>query len=511
MGDEGIEPATGPLGTILAREDLSGPDGTVTVLVAPEGATCEEFAAGLAADPDVGGVRVLWLRGDGSGLWGDRELPRGDDSAWAAFAEEALAAGEAVLVAGGLAEAAAAAIWFTPPLSLTDGGSVEEARLRLSATAIRSRLVSGLRGGDFEALFGKSEEQRDPGLSGVVGRIVGYVWDLATGAVVPGRVVLYPDGLDNLSRTVWLVDPDAAKGGGASPCDDGTAGPVTGTRDLGDLAERLSDMRRTAYLPVLAPSTALLNEDAEGPGSRSFGWAFIPAWTLWPRSGLTPLDLVLQLDVEALPDEARDILGGEGTFQLFLNLEGPPDPRGKSGFLARVVDASAAGSYKPPPGGAVEGREPRLIEGWRPAADAPGLAEFSEGVLRDFPMSELQAAAASDLEPGDFGESRASAADVDRTVRALNLRRGDVEAVAEALAHHSTDKLLGWPTWEQGVDWPEASDGRPMALLFQFQMYDGAAKPDCLLAPGMITGDGTAQVFVTVEGKREFAFRWACG
>lgn len=503
MSDEGIDLATGPIGTILGRDDLAGPQGTVTVLVAPPGATCAEFAAALADDPAGPPVRLVEVDDEGGGRCGDTVLRKGDDAAWASLAEASLSAGEAVLVSGPLAEAAAAAVWFSPALSMTDGGSVEEARLRLSATAMRSRMVSGLRGGDFEAIFGASEEQGNAGLSGVVGRIVGYAWDLESGGVIPARVALFPDGLDNLSRNVWLVEP---VDGGTAPGQDPEDAPVSGTRGLGDLAERLAEMHRTAYLPILAPP----GEPADGRGSRSFGPAFIPAWTLWPRSGLSTLDLVLQMEVADMPEDARTLLGERGALQVFLDLDDPPLEGSKGGFLARIVDTTGAGSYKPSPRTG-QGRAPRVVTGWRAVTDAPCGTEFLEGVLREFPMSGLQGEAAGLLDASTVGDVRASRDDVDHAVRSLNLARDDAEAVADALAHHPGDKLLGWPSWEQGADWPEAADGRPMTLLMQLQMYDAALPEGGGLAPGLLAGDGVAQVFVTAEGPPEFAFRWACG
>jgi len=211
--------AVSELGALCGLLDVEGvdvPDGFVTVLVAPANLACAEFGECLRTSADGVVVRVLTLHPDGHGTCDGETLAPGDEAGWDGFASRCAAENVVVLVDGPLADAAATASRFVPAFSLTDGGSMDEARARLSAAASKARLVSVSNTGSLGALLGGADVPDHAALSDLVARIVGYAWRL-DGRLVANEARLYPDGLDKFGEAYVLVDPDEVA---PSPRDD---------------------------------------------------------------------------------------------------------------------------------------------------------------------------------------------------------------------------------------------------------------------------------------------------
>jgi len=87
------------------------------------------------------------------------------------------------------------------------------------------------------------------------------------------------------------------------------------------------------------------------------------------------------------------------------------------------------------------------------------------------------------------------------TLPALSIEMDVAEVIATAALG---DKLLGWPSWAQGVEYPACPIcNQSMALLFQ---VDSNTNLDYMF------GDvGTAHITRCAAHPHQFAFGWACG
>ncbi len=190
-------------------------------------------------------------------------------------------------------------------------------------------------------------------------------------------------------------------------------------------------------------------------GSRFGGLPWIPDGEPHPRckNCKKPLRLLLQLQLSTLPEAARERLGS-GLLQAFYcqREDCEQECSGWSSFsgmhLVRRVDASS-GSLADPVG---KPFPPREITGWRPMEDQPSPSEHKElGLHFDY-----------DFE-ADTVRIRCPQVGLDAPPVGIT----DVEAEEVSLAAMG-DKLLGWPHWVQGVEYPECPTcGARMESVFQ--------------------------------------------
>ena len=126
--------------------------------------------------------------------------------------------------------------------------------------------------------------------------------------------------------------------------------------------------------------------------------------------------------------------------------------------------------------------------GWEEFDDFPASAEHSTlGIDYDY----------------DFRAGTVTVRCADPAIVLPNLSL-DLE-VAEAIATAATgDKLLGWPSWVQGVEYPRCPRcNQQMSFVFQIDSNDNL---------DYMFGDaGTAHVTRCSAHPDEFAFGWACG
>ena len=231
------------------------------------------------------------------------------------------------------------------------------------------------------------------------------------------------------------------------------------------------------------------------------------------------MQLFLQLDLDDLPDpELTARFGGGGLLQLFYctgthRLARPLDPANfspggvltgeaamdmlrmacpagggrpfEAGNLTRIVRPSGPAQ----PSLAYENEDeplpPRLITGWRRVTDLPHAEEHAElGLKIDY----------------DFHRRTATV-----TCEPLGLVFRDMpEDVSEQLATALRgDKLAGWPSWVQGVEYPDCPRcGRRMQHVFQLDSNDHLA---------FMFGDvGRGHVTQCPSHPDVVAFGWAC-
>ncbi|WP_436777013.1 ankyrin repeat domain-containing protein [Yinghuangia sp. YIM S09857] len=227
---------------------------------------------------------------------------------------------------------------------------------------------------------------------------------------------------------------------------------------------KLAPTARLAWSPVLGPADG---ERALG-GSRFGGLPWLGEGEAWPLCGecAAPLAFFVQLDLAAVPRQARDELG-TGLLQLFHCTGCNPSRAFSRGHLVRIVGPAEVGRPTPPPTilpseGAVPFPE-RPITGWARGA-------------RDYPYREADE---SDLLP----EERA-------VVFGLN-RQGD--------------KLGGWPNWVQDAEYPHCplGDQRMTRPVFQIDSRRGVPHT---------WGDHGAGYIVQCPAHRDqVAFLWQSG
>jgi hypothetical protein len=86
--------------------------------------------------------------------------------------------------------------------------------------------------------------------------------------------------------------------------------------------------------------------------------------------------------------------------------------------------------------------------------------------------------------------------------RGVTLTDADLDTLGESFPRFG-EKLLGWPAWVQGVEYPECRQcGRRMELLFQIDSEHDL--------PFMFGDSGVAHVTQCAEHRAELAFGWAC-
>jgi hypothetical protein len=208
------------------------------------------------------------------------------------------------------------------------------------------------------------------------------------------------------------------------------------------------------------------------PAASKFGGRpLAPPGYEWPACGNCgrPMALFVQVSSRDLPAEAGQPFG-EGTLQLFYCLSGEPhcevDAEAFFPFsratLARVLPPAAEAAGSPAHGepGFYTGR----IVSWRQAEDYPHREDQQ---ARGIVLSDVEADGVGDVYP------------------------------------RSGDKLLGWPHWIQGLEYPDCPDcGQRMDYVFQVDSEDNV--------PHMFGDVGCGHVFRCARHPEHLTFGWAC-
>ena len=234
-----------------------------------------------------------------------------------------------------------------------------------------------------------------------------------------------------------------------------------------DLIERLGELKRVAWLPLTeegdgaATSSKFSGTPWLGPGK---------SWPVCPRCR-KPMALFLQLNLGTLPEELGDELG-VGLLQMFYCVsrrecatqgEGCREPFSPYQFLRRVDPAEESPAAVPP---AFDHAIPaRRIIGWEPVEDYPDVTEL---------------------------ESLGIAIDDDARDTLVDL----------GYSPRQNDKLLGWPSWPQFVDYPACRVcGRDLWIIFQLESGQNLKY--------MFGDDGCGHVTGCHNYPGELAFLWS--
>jgi hypothetical protein len=224
---------------------------------------------------------------------------------------------------------------------------------------------------------------------------------------------------------------------------------------------------RKGWTPVTAERPAALD------GSKFCGAALIPAGEEWPRCGncSEPLRLFVQLSSAELPEEAAQAFG-EGILQFFYCTSSDPLCESDAETWVPFNKATLARIF---PLGTAEDAE---------GAEAPGNAFPERAILGWEPLLDLP----NEEELGDLGV-------------ALD------DEVFERLANQGMpaegDKLLGWPCWVQGVEYPSCPTcSASMKLVFQIDSEKNV--------PHMFGDVGCGHLFQCPNHPEILGFGWAC-
>lgn len=462
----------------------------VTVLLAPEGMDLASLA-GMVRDGAPAGVEVI-------------DLSAGTDT-------PILGSGIRAMVVGPLLASTAEA--------MRHAGSVVVAPHSAPEAAARSIEKASLRVRDRQVVPGVSDAIQHAcdrvqvvapctvGPDGIEIEAGGLFFanglDMAPVEYVPGKP-WRPNGMTPDGYAEHCAPRDSTKSASTGP----EADPEPLDVDLDQVAERVSEGLAETYLPTWREGT-----DADDPSlSGTAPVTFIPEGTEWPSDDRVPFASIVHLDVATLPAPARDLLGGQGLFQFFCVLDAGV-PWEDEGWLARVVDHRTPGTWRAMPTHdvAVPISARRVVTGWRKVREVGSCNEEREAALaavepKAAGLDEDQASAIDLLTITTVGHDRLPPEEVVETARRYGLDPPKAEALADLLTHHHRDKLLGWPTWAQAADWPDGGGPGGMALLLQLAFDASDA-----MTPELLAGDGALQVFVSTDGERRFAMRWACG
>ena len=228
----------------------------------------------------------------------------------------------------------------------------------------------------------------------------------------------------------------------------------------------LDRVRRSCWIPVVEKGDG-------GPTASKFsGIPYFSSGEEWPicPNCNNPIQLFLQLNSDELPEECRD-LWGDALLQFFYCTNTSPMcdvdcqafyPFARSTVL-RVVPVKGESSWKL--GDPVAGSfPPKRIVGWRRKTDYPNWEELKES--------------------------------------GIELPEDQLEKLAETYPHGG-EKLLGWPLWVQGIEYPNCPKCvRRMQLLFQIDSEQNI--------PYMFGDVGCGHISQCPVHRTELAFGWAC-
>lgn len=235
-----------------------------------------------------------------------------------------------------------------------------------------------------------------------------------------------------------------------------------------EMLKKIANIRRSAWLPVVKDG------DGELTASKFSGipWlAHNEEWPLCPNCN-QPLNLFVQLNLKDLP-EIPDKCKPDGLIQLFYCIRSEPScetdceaflPFSQSVVVRRVDPSDAIPrekAYSPPK----EAFPPKQIINWEKKDDYPNWEELSES--------------------------------------GLSLSDAEENLLYELGFPLTGDKLLGWPAWVQGIEYPDCPDCEErMHLLFQTDSEDNI--------PYMFGDVGCGHITQCPNHPDTLSFGWAC-
>ena len=238
---------------------------------------------------------------------------------------------------------------------------------------------------------------------------------------------------------------------------------------------RWAGIRKSKAAKYLRPAWRPRTEERASPLAGFRTSAKLPAGEAWPQctNCHDPLELMVQIDLAAVPEATRT-----GLLQVFYCTNNEPHcevdteaflPGAGKSKLVRVIDATTATAVVPRPALLAKRVEasPLEIVGWEPLQDGPSGDELEE-------------------------------------VYRKSLAQLGVEDLWEGLPQPG-DKLGGYPSWAQGVEYPKCADCKKRMDTQLLQLASNAAA-------GWQWGDlGTAYVVSCAKHPARVELIWQAG
>lgn len=235
-----------------------------------------------------------------------------------------------------------------------------------------------------------------------------------------------------------------------------------------DIKSILEPHRKLAWFPKV------VERKSSASSSKLSGIPVLLNGESWPscKNCNEPMQLFLQLNAKHLPDEAG-IVFGNGILQVFYctNMDKECEIESEAFFpfskstLTRVINPDNDGFTTLTSSPVKDAFPEKEIIGWEVKDDYPNWEEL-----------ENLGCTLSD-EQSDY--------------------------LTEIGFPQPKDKLLGWPYWVQGVEYPDCPDcGEPMKFIFQIDSENNL--------PYMFGDTGCAHVTQCEQHKDKVAIAWAC-
>jgi uncharacterized protein YwqG len=235
------------------------------------------------------------------------------------------------------------------------------------------------------------------------------------------------------------------------------------------LLNRIAPFKKTAWFPVVEKKTSSVL------ASKFSGIPLLAENETWPKCGSChqEMQLFVQLNACELPKEAQQAFGG-GILQVFYctNFEQTDKnsecdayfPFANSALL-RILDPANIVAKTLNASPVIDAFEEKVIVGWQATDDYPDSEELEE--------------------------------------LGIELSNAESELLYEQGYPKIGDKLLGWPAWIQGIEYPDCPDcGDRMTLIFQLDSEDNV---DYMFGDG-----GIAHVTQCAKHPDKLAIAWAC-
>lgn len=250
-----------------------------------------------------------------------------------------------------------------------------------------------------------------------------------------------------------------------------TTSPTLSTQNHAweSLVQRLESVKRTTWRPVTETKTGTVFN------SKFSGVPLLGANETWPCCANCgkEMQLFLQLNADDLPTEVQKVFG-TGILQVFYCTNPEQEceieceayaPFAKSTLL-RIIDATTLVAAQPLLNSPVsDAFAEKVIVAWQVMADYPNYEELAE--------------------------------------QDITLNDDDEDMLYEHDYPKIGDKLLGWPAWVQGIEYPVCPDcGEKMRYLFQIDSEDNL---------NYMFGDmGCAHITQCVKHPKNLTITWAC-
>ncbi len=304
-----------------------------------------------------------------------------------------------------------------------------------------------------------------------------------------------------LPPTPWVPEFDPP----AVPAD----WPVRREPLLEELRRTLGPHQRTAWGPLLEPYQ-------DGARSHFGGLPLLQESESCPCCGScsTAMQLVAQIDLSQAPEPLRQELSPQGILQLFYCVSHACTvPEAWAPFsnnsLARVLpDADLRPAD--PKDAPVSTYSPATLGSWAPLLEGPNWEE-RPGVwpeARELYDDALDSMADLATRERDRESTLAWYANF---MQYFELSEAQLGEARSYLAPHRGDKLLGWPAWSQGVEYPvcpECAQAMRPVLQINNDGFEGGEPGDRSHFGQLFAGDGNGHVY-HCHGR--LTFSWACG